>query len=53
MDYLEKEALSIYEENKESIISETGNIEDLEFHFSDFDNPIITNMIMNMMTKIM
>ena len=40
VDYLEKEALSIYEENKESIISETGNIEDLEFHFSDFDNPL-------------
>ena len=39
-DYLEKEAQAIYNDNKESIISETGNIEDLEFHFSDFDNPL-------------
>ena len=39
-DYLGKEAQAIYNDNKESIISETGNIEDLEFHFSDFDNPL-------------
>lgn len=38
--YLENKVLSFYEENKESIILKTGNIEDLEFHFSDFDNPL-------------
>lgn len=40
-DYLEKEAQAIYNDNKESIISETGNIEDLEFHFSNLENPLI------------
>ncbi len=41
LDYLEKEVLSIYNANKESIILETGNIEDLEFHFSNLENPLI------------
>ena len=39
--YLENIVLSFYEENKESIISETGNIKDIEFHFYKLDNPLV------------
>lgn len=40
-DYLEKEAQAIYDDNKESIIIKTGNIEDIEFHFENLDNPLV------------
>ena len=39
--YLENKVLSFYEENKESIILKTGNIENIEFHFENLDNPLV------------